>query len=164
MYRPLVDAPELHITRPHHELAACSPPSTPTPNTMASPTSTPSSCASSFGKTAAQEPNARNARCPIVADGLVALVAATGLVYPCYALYMNSHRPPDVQAIGDLRSQRFTDVWTGTLRQDVVRAVDATRCPDCRFQGHNFILWDLADQRPDPDSSRDDNDPHWRFL
>lgn len=140
MYRPLVDAPELHITRPHHELAALQSAVDAYAQHHGVAHQFPKFVREQFGKTAAQEPNARDERCPIVADGLVAFVAATGLVYPCYALYLNSHRRPDVQAIGDLSSQRFTDVWTGTLRQDVVRAIDATRCPDCRFQGHNFIL------------------------
>lgn len=98
-----------------------------------------------------------------MADGLVAFVAATDLVYPCYALYMNSADRHDVRPIGDLHQQRFTSIWDGPLRHDVVTAIDATRCPYCRFQGHNSILWSLADDQPSG-YERDDNDPHRNFL
>jgi radical SAM protein with 4Fe4S-binding SPASM domain len=100
-----------------------------------------------FAKTTARQPKARDRRCPIVSDGLTAFVAATGDVLPCYALYMDG--ADTNQRYGNITEQRFRDIWTSHLRAQVIARIDARACPFCRFQGHNGVLWDLADQHAD---------------
>lgn len=176
-YRPLIGAPDLQITRALEELAALEP----VIKEHAARLGVGQQFAKfvgTFGKVTAGQPLARDPRCPVVADGLIAFVAATGDVLPCYAHLMNGR----ATSFGNITRDRFRDIWTGPLRQQVVRAIDAARtCPFCRYHSLNAMLWNQADQKlgippeptpgydehsrlPDMGFTRDDTDPHWMFL
>ncbi|MGH4018878.1 MAG: SPASM domain-containing protein [Pseudonocardiaceae bacterium] len=176
-YRPLIGTPHVQITRPLEELAAL--------GSLIRQHATRlgvgqqfAKFVGTFDKATAGQPLARDARCPVVSEGLIAFVAATGDVLPCYAHLMNGR----TTSFGNITRHRFHDIWTGPLRQQVVRAIDAARtCPFCRYQPINAMLWNQADQKlgiqpqptpgydehsrlPDMGFTRDNSDPHWMFL
>jgi radical SAM protein with 4Fe4S-binding SPASM domain len=176
-YRPIFMAPDLEITRPVEELRALAPVIDAHARELGIAHQYPKFLGT-YGKTVGQRPNARDARCPVVSDGLIAMVAATGDVLPCYAHLMHDRK----SAFGNLAEQRFADIWNGPLRQKVVAAIDAKNtCPFCRFQAGNAMLHNLGDQRTggelqvtpgyeqgslkvDMGYTVDLTDPHWKFL
>jgi radical SAM protein with 4Fe4S-binding SPASM domain len=176
-YRAIFLAPDLEPTRPLEQLRALEPVIDAHAHELGIAHQYPKFLYN-YDKTIAQQPNARDARCPIVSDGLIAMVAATGDVMPCYAHIMRGRKT----AFGNLAEQRFADIWHGPLRQKVVAAIDAKNtCPFCRFQAANAMLHNQGDQRTgdglqmtpgyeqgslkvDMGYTVDPTDPHWKFL
>lgn len=113
-----------------------------------------------FEKTVKQESDQESRTCPIVQDGLIGFVAATGDVMPCYALYQHSGSK---FSYGNLGSSTFTEVWRSPRREEVIKQTNATNCPYCRYQGHNAILRRMA-EGDETAAAIDVNDRHWTFL
>ncbi|WP_285689052.1 radical SAM protein [Actinoplanes sp. NBRC 103695] len=176
-YRPIFLTPALEPTRPLEQLRALAPVIEAHGRKLGIAHQY-AKFLGNYDKVIAQQPNARDARCPVVADGLIAMVGATGDVLPCYAHIMHGKKT----AFGNLGQQRFADIWHGPLRQKVAAAIDAKNtCPFCRFQAANAMLHNLGDQRtggglhmtPGYEQGSleqnmgytvDPTDPHWKFL
>lgn len=72
-------------------------------------------------------------RCYI--HNLLAIVGAEGNVYMC-----SLFRGNDKFSFGNLYSQSFTEIWGGRKREAVIRSLDITKCPPCRYNRYNEIL------------------------
>ncbi len=161
MFRPLRGCEEHRVTRPLDELRGLA--------HIATDRATVLGIGQQFGgyaqeyaSIAHQPPAVEGPACPVVQEGLIALVAASGLVFPCYALAKagatNMH-------FGNVATHSFNEIWLGEARVKSVLRIDARKCPDCRLRGHNAFLRrmpDLADAMDEVAATEEDR--HFNFL
>jgi len=67
---------------------------------------------------------------------LLGIVGADGNVYLC-SLFRGDSR----FSFGNLYSQSFRDLWMGAKRKKLIRSLDITKCPPCRYNRYNEILY-----------------------
>lgn len=114
-----------------------------------------------FNGTVQQQVESSSPVCPIVQDGLIGFVAATGDVFPCYSIYQ--HRVSSEWCFGNIKNDDLREIWRSRTRELVIRRIDARTCPYCRYQEHNKVLQLMAEGGPSPDC-RELEDRHWKFL
>ena len=76
--------------------------------------------------------------------GLVGVVAGNAKMYICCQL-----RGIEKFSIGDLRRQSFAEIWEGKKRKEAIKKINLDRCPPCRYNKYNELLYYLASsERP----------------
>lgn len=95
--------------------------------------------------------------CPVLYDGLIGVVLATGDVFPCIPL---SNIRKDY-SFGNLNQKSFREIWNGPKRKQVIRRIQIDNCPYCRHDHMNDILIRYLRGEQVPTLCRD---PHWKFL
>ena len=96
--------------------------------------------------------------CPLVHDGLIGLVTASGDVFPCVALYLTGE---ERYSFGNLNNSSFKEIWRGQKRVETVKSINAKLCPYCRHDHMNEVL--LKHLSGDTEKQVC-SDPHWKFL
>ena len=66
---------------------------------------------------------------------LLGIVGADGNVYLC-SLFRGDNR----FSFGNLYSQPFRRIWMGAKRKKLIRSLEVTKCPPCRYNRYNEIL------------------------
>tara|TARA_Y100000310_G_scaffold82715_1_gene79309 strand:- start:15197 stop:16303 length:1107 start_codon:yes stop_codon:yes gene_type:complete len=74
-----------------------------------------------------------------LAHALLAIVGATGKAYFC-----SPFRGLEKAEIGDLREQSLSAIWYGSKRMELLESIEVDKCPNCRFQTHNKVLYDFT--------------------
>lgn len=80
---------------------------------------------------------------------LLAVVGADCNVYVCCQLRSN----PDF-SFGNLKEKSFREIWNSQERQEVIKRIDVSKCPPCRYNKYNEVLGYLEDK----------DRPHKNFL
>ena len=71
--------------------------------------------------------------------GLVGVVAGNAKMYICCQL-----RGIEKFCIGDLRKESFSQIWKDRKRKEVIKKINLDRCPPCRYNKYNELLYYLA--------------------
>jgi radical SAM protein with 4Fe4S-binding SPASM domain len=98
-------------------------------------------------------------KCPLVYDGMIAVVAGNGDIYSCIPKYVDGGG--DRTPFGNLYNQSFKEIWNGQRRAEIVRGIDAKDCPRCRHHNMNEMLLKYLHGEID---RQECSDPHWKFL
>ena len=77
---------------------------------------------------------------------LIGVIMATGQLNVCC-----QHRPQKQFAFGDLYTQSFEDIWNSKERKEAVECIDVHKCPTCKYENYNQMLWTM--KNPTPHSS-----------
>jgi len=67
---------------------------------------------------------------------LVAIIMSSGELSICC-----QHRGVKPLTFGNLRVNSFREIWNGKARQEAIKKINLSRCPTCKYESYNQMLW-----------------------
>ena len=98
-------------------------------------------------------------KCPIVWDGLIAMVSATGDVFGCLPI-MQQGIPTN--SYGNCNVMSFMGIWEGKKRQAWLASQNDAHCPPCRYERMFSTMNRLVDGAISESAAS--LDQHWKFI